>query len=125
MGFLDPKIDKATMGCDYIFDLRPVANARANGIKNGGGAEETMYYAARGRLCKMLNADIPNIYAVRRSYEKLEAICKEGYDSKSGQQPSGWTREYADSQWSDHIVTLMNAAKQVTSTWRGFVAHST
>ena len=61
----------------------------------------------------MLNADIANIFAVRRSYEKRETICKEGYDSKSGQQPSGWTREYADSQWSDHIVTLMNAAKQV------------
>ena len=47
MGFLEPAPDKATMGCDYIFDLRPVANARANGIKNGGGAEETMYYGER------------------------------------------------------------------------------
>ncbi|CAD7948110.1 unnamed protein product [Amoebophrya sp. A120] len=85
----------------FVLDLRTHKSALGN--KAGGGGYEDYSF------CQLEFAGIPNIHAVRDSYEKMEkAVCRIAYN-----QAGSWYTDVGNSLWFENLSLILQAAANV------------
>ena len=96
----------------YIFDARPLNNARANAVLSGGYEDVAVYDSQYSERCRLKFCNIDNIHAVLRSFSALEELCSE---TCSTHEPAEWLNLLSESRWFKHIAKILRSAREIAT----------